>query len=184
MSILVILGSSRKGGNTENLINNLLANIKHERIYLADHYIEPIVDQRHTATGFEPADDDYPLILEKFLAHDTIIFATPLYWFGMSAHMKLFFDRWSQYLRDERYDLKANLSNKQAYVIVTAHYPDPNLTALPLIQQFNHIFSYVGIKFIDYLIGHGNKPNDILTDQLALAKVEQWQTALQLDASL
>src|SRR5258707_7678393 len=40
-----------------------------------------------TADGFQPA------FLEQYLPSDGFIAATPIYWYGMSAQLKTFFDR-------------------------------------------------------------------------------------------
>ncbi len=86
--MFVIHGSSRQNGNTEALTHMMVDGIETEQIYLRDHTVYPITDQRHDAEGFQPVDDDYEQLTKRMLEHDTIIFATPLYWYGMSGHMK------------------------------------------------------------------------------------------------
>ena len=86
--MFVIHGSSRQNGNTEALTHMMIDGIETEQIYLRDHTVYPITDQRHDAGGFQPVDDDYEQLTKRMLEHDTIIFATPLYWYGMSGHMK------------------------------------------------------------------------------------------------
>ncbi|WP_163099013.1 flavodoxin family protein [Peribacillus alkalitolerans] len=178
MKILALLGSSRKKGNTEYMVNRVLEGVEHTSIELAELNVLPIVDRRHTVEGFSFVDDDYEKILPQLLQHDIIIFATPLYWYGMSGHMKTFFDRWSQYLRDERFDLKGELSKKKAYVIVTGGANAP-ITALPLIQQFQYIFDFVDMKFEDYIIARGVKPEEVSQDQLALQKAQHWNNVFK-----
>ena len=70
------------------------------------------------------------------LEHDTIIFATPLYWYGMSGHMKNFVDRWSQSLRDTSLHFKEKMKGKKMYVVIVGG-DNPKLKALPLIASFN-----------------------------------------------
>lgn len=179
MNILALLGSSRKDGNTAYLAEKVLEGIEHEKIFLSDKQMKPIIDLRHSDTGFSFVDDDYEDLFLKFLKHDIVVFVTPLYWFGMSGPMKIFIDRWSQYLRDERFDVMQEMSKKKAYVIVVGSSPGPQIEALPLIQQFSHIFNFVGMEFIDYLIGKGNRPGEIMDDSLALAKAQTWNTQLK-----
>lgn len=83
--MFVIHGSSRQNGNTEALTYMMIDGMKAEQIYLRDHTIYPITDQRHDAEGFQPVNDDYEQLTKRMLEHDTIIFATPLYWYGMAA---------------------------------------------------------------------------------------------------
>ena len=172
MNIMAILGSSRRNGNSEILANKVLEGIEHHQIFLSDKEMKPIVDMRHSEEGFGYVEDDYEELFRKFLQQDVIFFVTPLYWFGMSGPMKIFFDRWSQYLRDERFDVKKEMANKKAYVIVTGSNPDPKVSALPLIQQFGYIFDYMNMEFVDYIIGKANKPDEIFTDPYALTKAE------------
>lgn len=98
MNIMALLGSSRRNGNTEYLVEKALKGVKYKSIYLLDVHMEPIVDQRHESNGFDDVDDEYEKLFKEFLNQDIIVFATPLYWFGMSGQMKTFFDRWSQYM--------------------------------------------------------------------------------------
>ncbi|MCD5322271.1 MULTISPECIES: flavodoxin family protein [Pontibacillus] len=173
MKILTILGSSRREGNTEYLVRKIVDGVQHTELFLGDYKLDPIIDERHREGGFNETHDDYESVLEQLLAHDIIVFATPVYWFGMSAQMKVFFDRWSQYLRDERFNMKAALQNKQAYVVTTGG-SNPHITALPLIQQFGHIFDFVGMTYKDYMIGNAVKPGEVKEDILALQKAKQW----------
>lgn len=135
--------------------------------------IRAIHDQRHDSEGFAAVDDDYDAIVEAVLGHDVIVFATPIYWYGMSGFMKDFVDRWSQSLRDKRYSFKQALAQKQAFVITTGG-DDPRVKGLPLIQQFQYIFGFVGMPFAGYIIGEGNKPGDVLSDKRAVAEASIW----------
>ncbi|WP_340673604.1 flavodoxin family protein [Brevibacillus agri] len=172
MNILVLHGSSRDGGNTEQLTNLALEGIEHTSIRLREKNILPIHDQRHAEGGFTTVADDYDEVTEAVLAHDFLIFATPIYWYGMSGHMKNYVDRWSQSLRDKRYAFKESLGQKQAYVIATGG-DQPRLKGLPLIQQFQYVFSFVEMPYAGYIIGEGNKPGDVLADARAVAEAQQ-----------
>jgi multimeric flavodoxin WrbA len=115
--------------------------------------------------------------VEQVLAHDVLVFATPLYWYGMSGPMKLFVDRWSQSLRDKRYDFKAALRQKRAFVVITGG-DNPRIKGLPLVHQFAYIFDFVGMDFAGHVIGEGNKPGDVLLDQRALGEVDSLRARL------
>ncbi|QKS73333.1 flavodoxin family protein [Paenalkalicoccus suaedae] len=177
--MMALLGSARRGGNTEYLVDRALEGIVCKKVHLLDYEINPIVDQRHTAGGFEEVDDDYEALFKEFMEQDIILFATPLYWFGMSAQMKLFFDRWSQYMRDDRYQFAERMKQKKAYVIITGENPPPKTAALPLVQQFQYICEYTGMEFVDYIIGKANKPTEIQEDSYAVGKAELWNEELR-----
>lgn len=168
MNVLVLYGSSRDNGNTEQLTQLVLEGVPHTSIRLRDKQIESIHDQRHDPDGFSSVADDYDDVTKAVLDHDVLIFATPIYWYGMSGHMKNFVDRWSQSLRDKRYNFKQSMAHKHAYVIATGG-DEPRVKGLPLIQQFQYIFGFVGMPFEGYIIGEGNKPGDVLEDKRAIA---------------
>jgi multimeric flavodoxin WrbA len=167
VKVLVIYGSSREGGNTELLTEKIVDGVDATRVYLRHQQIQPIVDKRHDPAGFQPVGDDHDEIIRQMLDHDLIIFATPLYWYGMSGPMKDFVDRWSQSLRDPRFDFKNRIKGKPAWVVVTGG-SDARLKGLPLIQQFYHIFEFTGMTFEGYLIGTGGAPGQVLQDERAL----------------
>ncbi|EHL78540.1 flavodoxin family protein [Bacillus smithii] len=179
MSIAVIYGRTRPNGNTEILTNRAIEGLEAERIYLNEYDIRPIVDGRHADEGFPKVNDDYNKVLDRILPHDILIFATPVYWYSMSGTMKNFIDRWSQTLRDPEYpDFKAKMAEKEAYVIAVGG-DHPTLKALPLVQQFQHIFDFMGIAFKGYILGEGNKPGDILQDPKALSAADQLRESLK-----
>lgn len=172
MNLMAIHGSSREQGNTETLTQIVLKDVPATHLYLRQYVINPITDERHDPHGFTPVDDDYDKLIEKVILHDTILFTTPLYWYGMSGLMKNFIDRWTQSLRDPRYDFREAMRGKQAYVIVTGG-EDVRLKALPLIQQFTLIFEFMSMDFNGYLLGYGGKPGGIVRDEQALAEARQ-----------
>lgn len=177
MKVLVLQGSSRENGNTELLASLAVEGIPHTTIRLREKNILPILDQRHDPNGFSAVADDYDDVIEAVLSHDILVFATPIYWYGMSGHMKNFVDRWSQSLRDKRYAFKDALGQKQAYVITTGG-DEPHIKGLPLIQQFQYIFSFVGMPFAGYIIGAGNKPGEIMEDEKAVADAKRLRDRL------
>jgi multimeric flavodoxin WrbA len=173
MKVLALLGSTRKDGNSEYLAKKIIEGTDHTIVSLADMNIRTIVDMRHSEEGFSPVEDDYEELVQLIQDHDILLFATPLYWYGMSGPMKNFFDRWSQYLRDERFNLKEELTRKKAYVVITGG-TSARIKGLPLVQQFNYIFEFVNMEFSDYLIGAGVRPGEVVNDLAALEKAERW----------
>jgi multimeric flavodoxin WrbA len=178
MKIVAIYGSSRAGGNSELLAEEVLSGLEVTRIHLREKQILPIVDKRHAPEGFQPVDDDYHDVITQVMQHDVILFVTPLYWYGMSGAMKDFIDRWSHSLRDHRYDFKAQMKGKTAYVVIAGG-DEARMKALPLVQQFRYIFDFMSMQFGGYLIGQGNKPGDVLQDERAMAEARWLNRVLQ-----
>lgn len=182
MAIAVIYGGTRKESNTEILAENILQGITAERVYLRNYHIHPIEDLRHAEGGFHPVNDDYDPIIDRIMPNDILLFVTPIYWYSMSGIMKNFIDRWSQTLRDARYPgFKTSMSNKKAYVIAVGG-DHPYVKGLPMIQQFQYIFDFIGISFQGYIIGHANKPGDIHEDKKALFATSELNKKLQMEA--
>ncbi|MGF7045854.1 multimeric flavodoxin WrbA [Paenibacillus sp. DS2015] len=169
MGVVVLYGSSRRHGNSDKLADLLVEGLDADRIYLSDYNLQPITDYRHTEPGEYP-EDDYHKLIDLVLEQDTIVFTTPIYWYGVSGVMKTFIDRWSQSLREDRPHFISKMSTKKAYVIAVGD-DEPHLKGLPLIQQFQYIFDFTGTQFDGHIIGKGNEPESILEDAAALARV-------------
>ncbi|WP_040949453.1 flavodoxin family protein [Gorillibacterium massiliense] len=172
MKIAVIYGGTRRGGNTELLAEAAVAGLNAERIFLMDHTIRPIEDLRHSEGGFHDVDDDYNAIIDHVMEHDILLFATPIYWYGMSGLMKNFIDRWSQTLRDaNRPSFREQLKGKMAYVVAVGG-DQPRLKGLPLVLQFQHIFDFFGTSYGGYILGEGHRPGDVKMDTQAIREAE------------
>ncbi|WP_377891597.1 flavodoxin family protein [Alkalihalobacillus sp. R86527] len=176
--ILVLDGSQRSNGNTEMLTSHVLDEIDHAKVYLRELGIRPIKDQRHTEGGFTPVRDEHDNLIEEIISSDIIVFSTPIYWYGMSGVMKNMVDRFSQALRDERFDLKNKLAGKEVYVVACGG-DNPRLKGLPLIQQFQYICDFLGMNMVDYLIGQAVKPGEIQDDVRALQEAQSLNTKIK-----
>ncbi|WNB93926.1 flavodoxin family protein [Bacillus sp. NEB1478] len=174
----VIYGSSRENGNTEALTKKVHEEIVHTSFYLKNYKINPIDDLRHAPGGFVKVDDDYETLINDILNHDILIFSTPVYWYGMSGIMKNFVDRFSQSLRNESLNFKKRMGEKKAFVI-TVGGDQPRMKALPLIQQFQYIFDFLGTEFTGYLIGNANAPDEIFNDKRSISDAAELKKELQ-----
>jgi multimeric flavodoxin WrbA len=112
VTILVILGSARPDGETRKAVDIAFPPGTSELVVLPDFTIGGY-DYNHFNTG-----DAFDGIAAKMAAADGIVFATPVYWYAMSAPLKIFFDR----LTDMTENLKAlgkSLAGKPVWVIAT-----------------------------------------------------------------
>lgn len=177
MSILALYGSTRRQGNSELLGDIVVEGLNCTKVYLNEYYIQPIQDFRHDPEGFKPIHDDHAKLVREILNHETLLFATPMYWYGMPGILKNFIDRWSTYYTDMTF--KDRMSEKEAIVVLTGG-DDPQIKGFPLIQQFYWIFEFMGIDFFSYIIGTGNSPGDVLRDLNAVSKAEQLNQHLRM----
>jgi len=88
--------------------------------------------------------DDFLTLVKTLQHYDTLIFATPVYWYSMSAQMKVFFDRLSDLLTIEK-SLGRVFKGTNFSVLATG--ADE---ALPdcFITPFQLSADYFGMKFI------------------------------------
>lgn len=106
MKTLIILGSSRKNGETKKKVDELIRISGWDFIDLDDYRIG-YYDYEH-----KNLEDDYLNLMRKIIEnYDVLIFATPVYWYSMSGIMKVFFDRITDLL-DEEKDLGRKLRGK------------------------------------------------------------------------
>jgi len=111
--ILVILGTSRRRGNTRMLVDAVFENSAARIIDLADHLVGPYdYDNRHET-------DDFLALAQEMAAAEAIVFATPIYWYAMSAQLKTFFDRLSD-LTDIHKQIGRRLAGKPLFAIATS----------------------------------------------------------------
>ncbi|MEZ0129961.1 flavodoxin family protein, partial [Flavobacterium sp. LBUM151] len=93
---VIILGSARKNGNTTKIVDEISKESGIDVIDLSDYNIS-----HYDYESKNKEDDFLPLIRRILEEYDTIIFATPVYWYNMSGIMKVFFDRFSDLIRIE-----------------------------------------------------------------------------------
>jgi len=183
MKLLAIYGSSRRNGNTEALTKLVLEQLNkasYGEIFLLDHQIKPIIDERHSDEGFTQVDDDYESLIEQAMLYDALLFATPLYWYGMSGRLKNFIDRWSQSLRNDKYSFKESMKGKKIYLVIVGGKASP-ITALPLVQQFQSIAQFMDMELSGYVIGRGVKPLEVLGDEDSIIAAKQLGKKIKLE---
>jgi multimeric flavodoxin WrbA len=108
---VLILGSSRKDGYTRKAVDRLQEFSDFDVIDLLDYKIS------HYDYSHENAGDDCLELMRKIIYnYDMLIFATPVYWYCMSGVMKVFFDRITDLLDNEK-DLGRKLRTKSMAVL-------------------------------------------------------------------
>jgi multimeric flavodoxin WrbA len=98
--VLGIVGSPRRGGNTEVLIDEVLAGAAEagaltEKVVLSKLNIGPCRACNACAkTGKCVQEDDMHALLEQMARSDVWVLGTPVYYWGPTAQFKAFVDRW------------------------------------------------------------------------------------------
>ncbi|MGD1848180.1 MAG: flavodoxin family protein [Salibacteraceae bacterium] len=110
---LILNGSARHDGNMSKVTRQLMAHSGGEEVVLLDLQLE------HYTYGTSPSDDFLPLIQRFLQHHDTLVLATPVYWYAMSGRMKVFFDRLTDLLTAEK-TIGRQLRGKNMAVVTTS----------------------------------------------------------------
>jgi multimeric flavodoxin WrbA len=98
--ILGIVGSPRRGGNTEILVDEVLAGAEAggaltEKVILSKLEIGPcLACNACKKKGRCVQQDDLPALLEQMERSQVWVLGTPVYYWGPTAQFKVFVDRW------------------------------------------------------------------------------------------
>lgn len=153
-TILVLSSSPRRSGNSDLLCDQFVAGAKDagheaEKIFLKDKKINYCQGCGACLNGANrcPQKDDMGEVLEKMIAADVIVMATPVYFYTMCAQMKTLIDRTCS-----RY---TEISDKEFYFIVTA--ADSNKRAMErTLEEFRGFTSCLdGSKEAGIIYGTG-----------------------------
>ncbi|MEO0732153.1 MAG: NAD(P)H-dependent oxidoreductase, partial [Bacteroidota bacterium] len=113
---LLLQASARPHGNTHQVAQALATEQQADLLDLLDYKIYPF-----DYSQVYPADDDFLALIEtEILPRETIIFASPVYWYSMSGSLKIFFDRLSDLLKSRK-DLGRQLRGKRMAVLSCAN---------------------------------------------------------------
>lgn len=112
MNTVILVGTSNAKGNTRRFADELASKSDAEVIDISDFDIF-FYDYQHRNRY-----DDFIRIIEHILEFELIVFASPVYWYSMSAQMKVFFDRLSDLLTIRK-DLGRRFKDKKYAVLST-----------------------------------------------------------------
>ena len=125
--VLIISSSPRRKGNSEILCNQFTKGAKEAgcdvvKINLNDYSIHPCVAcdycRKHDSVCFQ--NDDANTIIQQMIDADIWVLSTPVYFYSVSAQMKLLIDRF--YARE--YEIRESQKRRKVYYIVTSGAPN------------------------------------------------------------
>ena len=107
---VIILGSSRSKGNTYTIVSQLQEQTGFDVIDLKAYNINHFdYDLKN--------EDDFNALFKKITAtYEIFVFATPIYWYTMSGLLKVFLDRISDFLFEEK-EIGRRLRGKKMGVV-------------------------------------------------------------------
>ena len=156
MRVLGVVGSPRKDGNTDILVDEVLRGAKDagaevEKIFLNDLEVKPCQAECSDyckKKGYCKIRDDMSPLYGKLFDSDAIVLGTPVYWYGPSAQLKAFIDRWyafshPKYIRKMR--------GKRVVLIAPLEETD-TAAAQPLVNMIRRSLGYLEARFHNKLI--------------------------------
>ena len=154
---IALNGSSRPHGNTKKLLNKIAYT-------LGESYVSgmPIVDlctlnmTPYDYQGRNQSDDFFPLMERCTGGYSNIIIGTPIYWYTVSAYIKIFLDRLTDLLA-MRPDLKKALEGKKISVI--ASFAGRNADVMAMVERhindiFFHLCGYLNMHYKGSYFAH------------------------------
>jgi multimeric flavodoxin WrbA len=171
-NVLIVNGSPRKNGNCHYLIDFLIKGIKEyngtpDLVNLQELKISPCDAcescLRNKSKGCIKHDDMIDLYT-KIKNSSSIVFASPIYWFNISAQTKLFIDR--LYAIHE-----SGLNGKKIGVILTYGDKDVFISGgVNALRSFQDICNYVNAKLVGIVHASADKAGEIKSNS---AKLEE-----------
>lgn len=172
--VLIVSSSPRRDGNSRLLADAALDGAREaghsaELVHLHDHLGAFLRDCRmcRSTEGHCTIEDGFDtLYREKFLPADGVVFATPIYWYGVSGQLKTFFDRMFCYIaasHPESERIAGEMVGKKIALLLSSEesYTGASLGVLHEIQEYAR---YTYSPFVGFVQGIGNKRGDVTRD--------------------
>ena len=168
MKILVLNGSPRKG-NTLTAINAFAKGVSdNHELEVVDTYKLKVAPC--TGCGVCQcykgcvAKDDSNMIVDKIVEADVVVFATPVYWWGMSAQLKLVIDKC--------YCRGLQLKNKNVGVIAVGGSPVDSIQYELINKQFDCMADYLSWDMLFQKSYYASEKTDLAKDENSLKELE------------
>lgn len=156
--ILGIIGSPRMNGNTHVLMSRILDGARAngantETVFLGDLNISEC-DGCHACWKGKHVcskNDDMSDLYLKIMESDVMIFGTPVYWFGPTAIMKCFIDRFVFF------NCPANRKKlKDKAAVIAVPFEDTTYSTSDLVVKFfDKSLDYLDVKFVGKILVPG-----------------------------
>lgn len=172
MNVTILNGSPRKGNTSKALsffqdaLKDTLYSV--ERFDLYEYSIKACRNCDCCLSGGTGCihHDDSNEILSKVIKSDVIVLGTPVYYWGISAQMKLLIDKF--------YSVNSLLKGKKKVItIVTGANPLDDVQYELIHKQFSAICNYLLWEYITFISVSAYKPDDISFQEDAIKRIKQ-----------
>lgn len=184
ISILLIYGSPRRNGNTNELMNRFekgLLNNKNinqdnliiDKVIVRDLKFSPCIECRHCSTGGECAvQDEMQDIYPKLISHDFIAVSSPIFFTTVSGYLKSFIDRCQRFWA-LKYELKKRIIEKERKGIFISTAGSDSETIFDCSRKvMRAFFDVLYVKYDkDFIYNKVDSKGDILKKPEALEEI-------------
>lgn len=152
--VLGIVGSPRRQGNTEILVDEILAGAEENgafihKVILKDLDIAPCrACEVCRKTGACVQQDDMPDLLTQMFENDVWVLGTPVYWWGPTAQFKAFLDRWFGVNNREFF------KGKEVILVIPLEDTKESVYS-PILGMFKGVMEYLGLVHITTILSTG-----------------------------
>jgi multimeric flavodoxin WrbA len=172
--MLVLVGSPRRAGNSATLASAVQRGAEQQgsavTLRFIDDYITSFLrDCRacRRSDGECSIDDRFrTLFFDDFLPADGVAFCSPVYWYGLSAQVKAFFDRTFCYYAASYPDstkVIERMSRKRIALVLASEETYPG-ASLGIIHQIQEYARYTHSEFVGVVRGIGNSRSEVTRD--------------------
>ncbi len=175
--LLILVGSPRRTGNSATLAEAVQRGAEAVGTEVSLRFVDDFIASflRDCRTCRLPngecaiADQFRTLFFDDFLPADGVIFCSPIYWYGLSAQTKAFFDRTFCYYAASYPDsdhVLNRMSHKRVGLVLASEetYPGASLGIIHQIQEFSR---YTHSDFVGVVCGAGNSRGEVTHDPSA-----------------
>jgi multimeric flavodoxin WrbA len=176
--VLILLGSPRKSGNSAVLAGNLErgaadAGARVDTLYLQGMHIDPCTgcdecqgEEARSCVIEDSMQDIYGMLREA----DAIVFASPVYWFSVSAQLKAVIDRIYAVGGGSRNVLRG----KKLAILLAYADSDPFTSgAVNALRMFQDISNYLGTTIVGTVYGSAYGAGEIKGNEALLKDAYQ-----------
>ncbi|MCE5329130.1 flavodoxin family protein [bacterium] len=194
ISILMIYGSPRKRGNTDELMNRFEKglldnknmdqnNLLIDKIFIKDLKFSPCIECRHCSIDGECAvKDEMQGIYPKLINHDFIAISSPIFFTSVSGYLKAFIDRCQRFWA-LKYELKKRIIKKERKGIFISAAGSDSVTIFDCSHKvIRALFDVLYIKYDrDFVYNKIDLKGDILKHPEALDEVFEYARNLIIE---
>lgn len=175
MKVTILAASPRPDGNSRALADALAGGARdagHEAqlFDLNEHTSGGLLRDCRSCRGADGecsiADGYRDLFFDHVLPADAIVYATPLYWYGMAASLKNYFDRTTCYIsasHPRSPEVMDGLAGKHVGLLISSEERYPGST-LGMVAQIQEMTRYLGQRFVGVVNGVGNRRGEVDRD--------------------